>query len=156
MFFIPLALAALSAYGSYQQSSAQDEQGDNAKKIGEFNAKVDENDALQTEIDSMETVRRMRADAKKIKGSQRVAYAKGGVVETGTPLEVMSETEGMLKLQELDQQRKARMEATNLRRRAAMSRYTGDLQYRASKTASSATLLAGVGNAAGTYYNARG
>lgn len=152
--FIPIALTLASAY---MQSEAEDEAGQTAHKIGEYNATVDEADALQLELDSMESVKRMRAEGKKFVGSQRARYAKGGVVvDTGSPLEVMAETEGMLKLQELDYERQARQQAAKLRRSAQMSRFYGATELKASQTRSAASLLSGVGNAASMYFNARG
>lgn len=154
MFFIPLAIAAL---GSIMQADAQSDAGKTAKRIGEYNATVDESDALQLELDSLETVRRMRADGKKTIGSQRASYAKGGVmVDTGSPLEVMAETEGMLKLQQLDQTRQASLESAKLKRSAQMSRFYGDTEMRASTIRAGASLLAGAGEATKMYYNAKG
>jgi hypothetical protein len=152
--FIPLAISLLS---SFAQADAEIEAGKTAKKIGEYNATIDENDALQTELDSLESVRRMRADGRKFIGSQRASYAKGGVmVDTGSPLEVMSETEGMLKLQQLDEFRQSNQQASKLRRSAQMSRFYGETELRASQKKAGATLLAGVGQAAQSYFNAKG
>lgn|SRR5512136_108710 len=152
--FIPIALSLASAY---MQSQAENEAGQTANQIGEYNASVDEADAIQLELDSLESVKRMRAEGRKFVGSQRAAYAKGGVVvDTGSPLEVMAETEGMLKLQELDAERQTRQQAAKLRRQAQVSRVYGAKELKASQTSSAASLLAGVGNAAQIYYNTRG
>ena len=151
--FIPIAI---SLAATLMQSQAEDEAGETAKRIGEYNATVDESDALQLELDSLESVRRMRAEGKRFVGSQRARYAKGGVVvDTRSPLEVMAETEGMLKLQELDYERQARQQAAKLRRSAQMSRFYGEKELRASRVWSLASLLAGVGNDASMYFNAR-
>lgn len=152
--FIPLAISLLS---SFADADAQTEAGKTAKKMGEYNATVDEADALQVELDSLESVRRMRADGRKFVGSQRAKYAKGGVmVDTGSPLEVMAETEGMLKLQELDQMRQGNQEAASLRRSAQMSRFYGATELKASQKRAGASLLQGAGQAAQMYYNAKG
>lgn len=152
--FIPMAISLLS---SFADADAQTEAGKTAKRMGEYNATIDESDALQVELDSLETVRRMRADGRKFVGSQRAAYAKGGVmVDTGSPLEVMAETEGMLKLQELDQMRQAGLESNKLKRSAQMSRFYGATELKAGQTRAGASLLAGAGQAAQMYFNAKG
>ena len=153
---IPLILAGISLASAFMQGQEQEKQGRMAKKIGEYNAGVDEADALQLEINSQENVRRMREEGRKFTGTQRARYAAANVVvDTGTPLEIMAETEGTLKMQQLEEDRAARLKAQNLRHQAQMTRLYGAEALRASQVQSTATLLGGAANATSTYYGMR-
>lgn len=153
---VPLILAGISLASAYMASREQENQGDIAKKVGEYNSRVDESDALQLSINAQENIRRMREEGRKFVGSQRAKYAASGVVvDTGSPLEVMAETEGVLRMQQLEEQRAADAKAANLRRQAQMSRLYGEEALRASQIQSTATLLGGAANAASMYYGMR-
>lgn len=153
---IPLILAGISLASGAMAGFEQEQQGRIAKSIGEANAGVDEADALQLEINAQETIRRMREEGRKFTGSQRAKYAASGVVvDTGTPLEVMAETEGTLKMQQLEEQRAAALKAQGLRYQAQLSRLYGAEALRSAKVQSTTSLIGGATSAASTYYGMR-
>jgi hypothetical protein len=137
-----VAGAGVAAYGSYQQ-------GQTAKKVANYNAKVQENAALQEEMDSREATRRQRTENRRLQARQRARIAKSGVVETGSPLEVMATDAGRLELAALDQRRDSRIRQSGLYTQAALDRYEGRQAARAGTIAAGASLLQGVGQAAG-------
>lgn len=141
----------LSVYGQLQQAS-------NAKALGQYNAKLAEEQAKQTEMDARETLRRKRQENKKFSSRQRGAYARAGVLNEGTPLEVMAETAGTLELQALDYAREQKQQAVNLRAQGAMDRAAGSMQARAAQIQAGASLLQGAGSVAsmGASFNKTG
>lgn len=133
--YIVGAGAAVSAFGSYKSGQAQ-------ASAGKYNAKLATQQAAQNE----ETVRnRLR----KLLASQRALYAKAGVdLSSGSPVSVLAET------------------AAEGERDALIVRYGGQAEAAQQKMyASSAktagimggigTLLTGLGQAGGMYYQNR-
>lgn len=90
----------------------------------DYNYLLSENQAQLADMTGRENIRRMRFEGKKTLSTQQARFAKAGVVaETGTPLEVMAETAGLIELNVLDEKRKADAEATYTRTQGAMNRY---------------------------------
>jgi hypothetical protein len=143
------AVTALGAtlVGTGVQMYGQRQQAKTAERVAERNAKIQENEALQTEMDARENARRLRADSKAKLKTQRSRYAKAGVINEGTPLEVMAETAGLLELDALEISRQGKAKATRLRAGAEVSRQDGYDQANALRIASGATLLSGAGSA---------
>jgi len=132
----------VSAYAVYQQ-------GQTAKNTAKFNAKVMENEALRNEMDGRESIARRRKDNKRLMGRSRARLAKSGVVEEGTPLEVMAEVAGQMELAALDERRAVNTESQRLRTQAGISLWEGKQQARGANIQAGATLLSGAGQAAG-------
>jgi hypothetical protein len=99
----------------------------NAKSIttaADYNYLLADQQAELADMTGRENIRRMRMDGKKVMSTQQARFAKAGVVgETGTPLEVMAETAGLIELNVLDEKRKADAEASATRNRSSMERY---------------------------------
>jgi hypothetical protein len=138
---------AASAVGTGVQMYGQRQQAKTAERVAERNAKIQEGDALQTEMDARENARRLREDSKSKLKTQRSRYAKAGVINEGSPLEVMAETAGLLELDALEIGNQAKAKATRLRAGAEVSRQDGYDQANALRIASGATLLSGAGSA---------
>jgi len=137
--------AGVSAYGQMQQAKT-------AAQAGEYNAKLAESEAIQTEIDSRENIRRARQDNRRFRGAQRAAMAKaGGVLGEGSPLLIEAETAGMLELGIQDQRRQAQMEAKRLRAQGAMGLWSARRESQAYKLGAAATLFSGASQAVGSY-----
>ena len=133
--------AGVAVYGQVQQGQA-------AEASGEYNAKVAQNAALQAEMDSRENIRRKRVENRRMLAMQRGRYAKSGVEEAGTPLEVMAETAGLLELDALEMGRQSRMEAARLRSQAGYDLAMGKMGAQSAYTSAGATLLTGASSAA--------
>lgn len=108
----------VSIIGQQQQKKA-------IKQTAEFNAKVLENEALAREDERAENTRRERIRNRRLTGRQRTLIAKGGVTETGSPLELMALTAGELELNVLDLNRAAEAKKQQLRAKAGITRFEG-------------------------------
>lgn len=146
-----LAIASLSlaAIGTGVAVYGQMEAAKSAKEMGEYNAKLAENQAAQVDMEARESVRRRREQNRRFMAMQRTAYAKSGVTIEGTPLEVMAETAGILELEALDASRQASQQSMALRGQAAYDRRVGSTQARAAYIGAGASLLSGVAGMAG-------
>lgn len=141
---VSLIGSGLAAYGTIQAGQTQ-------KKIGEYNAKVAENQAIEAEMVSRENLKRERTQASRFLAKQRTAIAGAGVTEAGSPLEVMAASAAGLELQALDNMRLGRMQATALRAQGAMARYEGKQAARASLISAGATMMQGAAQSASIY-----
>jgi hypothetical protein len=169
----------LSIYGQQQQKKAAQSAADwnaqqadanaiEAASVAEYNARLMENQALQTDMDARENIRRQRVEAKRYQATQRARFAKAGVTEEGSPLEVMAETAALLEMDAQEVNRQARVRTAELAAGAAEERRRGAFQAkqyrsqagferaygaaagRAANIQSAATLLSGVSSYAGT------
>lgn len=140
----------VSVYGQVQAAS-------NAKKVGEYNAKLAESQAKQTEMDAAENIRRQRLANRKALSMQMGKFAKSGVViNEGTPLELLSESAATLELEAQDYFRNSRLQQQNLRAQGAMSLATGQMQASQYQIGAAASLLQGAGQAAAMGYKPPG
>lgn len=145
-----IAAAAAVASAGVSAYSAR-EQGKTAAAVAEYNAKVTENNALREEMESRESARRQRIENRRALGRQRTAVAHAGVVEAGTPLEVMADTAAKLELSVLDQRYGSQARGESLTTMAAIERYSGGRAKMAGNIGAGASLLQGISSAAGTY-----
>lgn len=135
----------MQVYGQMQQSKM-------AKKTAEYNAKVQENEALRAQQEGMESARRFRDDASARQARIRAMVAKSGVSSsTGSPLMVMAEQAGRDELQALDIERGAKTESSRLRTQAGITRMEGAQISKAKKIGAGVSLLKGATSIAGQY-----
>jgi hypothetical protein len=144
---VTVVATGVSVYGQVQQAQT-------AKAMGKYNAKVAEQQALQTEMDAAENIRRKRRENRRLLATQRSRYAKAGVLEEGTPLELLAETAGNLEMETLDYDRQQRMAAAGLRAQGAADLALGSNQARAAYIGAGASLLQGTASAASMGYQA--
>lgn len=152
MTTLAVASLALAAVGTGVAVYGQMEQAKTAKAMGRYNAQVAENQALQTEMDARESVKRKREQNSRLISTQRAGYAASGVTIDGSPLEVMADTAGILELETLDYSRQQRQQAASLRAQGAADLAMGANQARAAYIGAGASLLSGAGSAAGSAY----
>jgi hypothetical protein len=148
-----LALASLSlaAVGTGTAFYSAVQQGKTAKATGEYNAKLAENQALQEDMEARENIRRKRDENRRLLATQRGKYAKAGVVEEGTPLEVMAESAKFLELDALEMSRQSSTRTALLRAQAQRDRAIGSSTAKAYGLQAGASLLNGASQAAGGY-----
>lgn len=143
---LALASLAVGAVGTGVAVYGQMQQAKTAKKVGEYNATVDEanakataeaaeynaklqeQQALQTEMDSRENIRRKRIENSRYASTQRARFAASGVTDEGSPLIAMSETAALLEMDAQEVNRQAQIEASRLRAGARETRRTGLFQ----------------------------
>jgi hypothetical protein len=156
MPFLP-AIAAITAivgtgvsiYGQRQAASA-------AEATGKYNAKLQRDQAVQTNLANAENARRKTRDNARVLGAQRAALAQSGLSMEGTPLAVLGETAMTLQRDILDMGYDAATKARALQAGANLSLYEGKSQASALRTSSVATGLSGVSSAAMGYGEAKG
>lgn len=127
---------AVSAYGQYQQMSAQED-------MAKYNAEVAKTQAEQKRRETSEKVRRQRVENDRFKNQQRAAFAKSGITSTGTPLAVMSQTAADLELAALDTAYAGESQAQALMQQSAVNRMQADAFGRAKPLAVGTTILGG-------------
>jgi len=133
-----IAGTAISAISSFQQGAYQ-------RQVAKYNAKVSENRkvALQQKADL--DVEAHRKAVQRLKGKQRVAYLSSGVDLSGTPLEVMSETERNALLDEKIIRYNARQEIAGTESEIALTLAEGDQAFKSGLIQSGTSLLSGAG-----------
>lgn len=130
---------AISAYGAYQQGKAQ-------KQLYEYNAQIAEQNSKLAQDKAAYDKEQLRRRYRKIAGSQRVAFAKGGVdSSTGTPLYVQEELAMLTEEDILMTQYNADLKSRGFQVEATQARYQGAAAYQAGKMRAAATLLTGAG-----------
>jgi hypothetical protein len=139
----------VSIYGQRQAASA-------AEATGKYNAKLQRDQAVQTNLANAENARRKTRDNARVLGAQRAALAQTGLSMEGTPLAVLGETAMTLQRDILDMGYDAATKARSLQAGANLSLYEGKSQASALKTSSVATGLSGVSSAAMGYGEAKG
>ena len=87
--------------------------------------------------------------------AQRAAYAKTGVVFSGTPMEVMLDQAMEMEMDIQNQRRNKLLQEQNLRQQAKTTRYTGEMQAQTAiaegKARARASLLGGISGAVGSF-----
>ena len=145
---IPAIMLAVTVISAGVAIAGQQQQKKAIKKTAEFNAKVLENEALAREDERAENTRRERIRNRRLSGRQRTLIAKGGVTETGSPLELMALTAGELELDVLDLNRSAEARKQQLRAKAGITRFEGASLARALTFKQVGTGIGAVGSAA--------
>lgn len=138
-----VAGTAVAVHGQRQQAKA-------AEAAAEFNAKVAQNEAKRIELENKEQLARNRILQKRLLGKQRATIGKAGVLETGSPLDLMVETAAELELGLLDQNREALARAQQMRNKSALTLFEGKSTASGLRTQSVATGIGGVANIGGS------
>jgi hypothetical protein len=153
-----LAGAGVSAYGMIQQGKAQ-------RRESEYQAQVDENNAITTGYAAIQEQRNAQIEADQLRGvrdralgSQRAAAAASGLTISGSVIDVMNDSaiEAEKEIQmsiyrgNIAAQNR-RGEADNLRQRAKLTRMSGRNAQRTSFYQAGGTLLSGAASAGAGY-----
>lgn len=142
---VMLVLAAVAAYAAY-------EQGQQAQEVQKYNAKVQENRAIEETQRAAFDAQRSREQSRRILANQRAVYGSSGVdVAAGSPLLVMADS---AKQAELDAQvilSGGQARASDAWARANIARYQGKAAAQAGTINAGTTLLSGATRAYGTY-----
>lgn len=148
-----LAIAAIAAaVGSTAVAyTGQKQQAKTAQAVSDYNANVEQNQAIQDDMNAQENEHRAAAKARLVQGSQHAAIAASGITEAGSPLEVLAYSAGQQQLQALDAQRDEQLREQNAFSGAEETRLGGSESANAYDTASYGTLLSGASKVAGLY-----
>ena len=136
---------AVSAYGQYQSGQAQ-------KSAANYNARVQEIQAIQQDMENRENIRRERKSGQGLLSSQRQKLgASGVVIQTGSPLEVLGRTAGELELRAQDAARAGRSNLQYGLSQAQMTKWEGKQAATAATLGATGTILQDADQAYGMY-----
>ena len=140
---------AVGAYGQYQSGRAQ-------KAAANYNARVQEAQAIQQDMENRENIRRERKSGQGLLSSQRQKLgASGVVIQAGSPLELLGRTAGELELRAQDAARAGRSNLQYGLSQAQMTKWEGKQAATAATLGSAGTLLQGTGQAISMYKAAK-
>lgn len=139
-----IASTAVTAYGAYQQ-------GQTAKKIANYNAKMNEYSAEDAIKRGSIEADQQRAKARQMLASQRAAMGASGLEETGTLGNVLQQTATLGELDARQIEANAQREAWGMRSQANIARYEGAARAQAGALEGFGTLIGGAARAWGMY-----
>ena len=147
-----LAVGSLLAtgVGSYLNYRGAKEQQKTASNVSEYNAQLQEQEAMQIDMEARENLRRARRANKAFGSTQRAKVAASGVLMTGSPLENISENLGRLEIDALDRDRMARVAAQRAQSGANLTRMEGSSVASGYGKQATGSLLAGASNILGS------
>lgn len=144
------AMSATSLYGAFNQSAAQEAQGDYQRRAYNTNAELSEMRAQDAEKRGLKEANAYGQKVKGVVGSQRAAFAAQGVdVDSGSAADIQAETRAIGAQDTLRIKNNAWREAWGFRMDAAQGRATGDMAQRSGSNSARTTLMTGGLEAAG-------
>jgi len=118
------AILRTASYNADRTLQITDYNARSIEMAADYNSMLAENKALLADMTGREVISRMRKEGGKLMATQTARYAKSGVdTGTGTPLEVMADTAGMIELSVLDRKRQAEVEAETYRTEGAVQKW---------------------------------
>lgn len=145
---IAIALAAASAVVS---AAGAIQQGQASRKMANYQATVAENNAIAARQEAEFQERQHREKARQALSAHRARAAKGGALpEEGSPLLFGVDTSEASEIDALNIRRRGELQATELRSRAALTRYEGRMAQRSAYLRAGSSLLDGMSRAAGS------
>ena len=141
--------AGVSYYGSQQQAKA-------TERVAKYNAKVQENEAIQQDMEMREQINRNRAENKRLLASQRAGTAASGIELTGSPLEVLGANAASLELKNQDMGRAASLRLMQGQSQAKATVWEGNMTAAGIRTQAAGTLLSDAGKIGMSAYGSYG
>jgi hypothetical protein len=132
-----------------EQQKAAKQAAQTATNVANYNASIDINTAKQNDINSQTNIDRERESNKIYLSRQRSAIAAAGVLESGSPLDLMATTAGKMETGIQDEWRDTNMTDENLYSSAAAGVQEGAAQAQADNIQGQASLFSGIGQLAG-------
>ncbi len=140
-----IAGGVLTAKGQIEQGRAARAAGETQQAIANRNAILAERQAEAEQQAAVEAARQQEREGKALKGRQRAAIAKSGVLARGTPLAVIVETAENLEADRLNILREGAISAAQRRGQAGVLRAQGEAAKARGKATARASKLAAVG-----------
>ena len=133
-----VAAAATGAVLGYKGNMASAKA---ARQVGEYNAKVAENEQVLIQRATREKEQNLRKQSERLVGTQRVATAKSGIQMSGSALEALRDSFFNTELDALGVRYAGSVAEASKEAEAAMSRATANVQSMQYKTAAYKSLL---------------
>jgi len=141
-------VTALAVGSTVLQAYSQFEQGQTAKATARFNAREQENQAVETRNAGTIEENKLRRETSELRERQRSQLAANGVdVNTGTALSLQEDTTTIGEVDALRIRSNVDNRATSLERSAEVTKIQGDNAARAGIIGAGSTLLSGAGKA---------
>lgn len=137
--------AGVSAYGMYAQGQAQ-------KAIGEYNAKIAENNAIAQRQQAQAEADRIRSRHIRLQGAQETAASKSGLTLSGSVNDVMYDSSIESEMDALTAIYKGQIGANQNIASASLSRFEGDQAAEMGTVGAGATILGGIAQG-GSYWS---
>lgn len=112
-----------------------------ARQVGEYNAKVAENEQILLQRATRQKEANLRKSAERLQGTQRVATAKSGIQMSGSPLQALRDTFFNTELDAIGIRYAGSIEEAAKINEAAMARATASAKSAQFKTAAYTSLL---------------
>jgi hypothetical protein len=119
-----------------------------AKAVGEYNAKVAENEAILLARQKRDQEESLRKESDRLEGTQRLAVAGSGVQMTGSPLQILADTYFSTEEDAVNIQQAGSIEQSQKQSEAALARAEGGARAASLKYAAYGSLLSGAEGAA--------
>lgn len=152
--FIIMAVASLAS--SAVAAKGELESGEAQQEAAEYNAQVDEEDAVAAEKKAIYEEGIQRDRVRNFLSQQRAAIGKSGVSVAGSPLLALLDTRKQGELDALAIRQGGQTQASRLRSQAAQTRKTGQAAMKASRYRAGSSLLTGISQAAGSFSKMKG
>lgn len=147
-FYATVATIISTAIGAYSQH----QQGVAAEKAAEYNNRLAQQEATNTELENMEQIKRQRIQNDRKMAEIRTRLANNGTLSTeGTPLAILGESSANFELAIQDSARQANMQAAAQRAQGAMDLWQGEQAESAGNLNALATGVGGIASATETY-----
>ena len=122
-----------------------------ARQVGEYNAKVAENEKILVQRATRQQEANLRKNAERLQGTQRVATAKSGIQMSGSALEALRDTFFNTELDAIGIRYAGTIQEAAKINEAAMARTSASAQSAQFRTAAYRTVLQAGEKAAKTY-----
>lgn len=143
--------AGSSLMGASANASALEAQGDHAKMVGDFNAKLSEMQAQDALERGGKDAEQLQKQASRMIGSQKAALAAQGIeVDSGSAAEIQNDTKEMAARDAVTIRNNAAREAFGFKVQAMNSTMEGNFAQMGARNQASNTLLVGGMSAAST------
>lgn len=140
-----MAATAIMAIGTAISSLAALQQGRYQQKVAQYNAQVLENQKTAIQQKAELDVQQHREAVKRLKGSQRVAYAASGVDFSGSAIDTLMDTERRSLLDEKIIKYNASQGITGTESEQALTLAAGEQAYQTGLINAGTSLLSGAG-----------
>ena len=149
---IPIIALVVSAAGAGLSYKASQDQAKATERTAKYNAKVQENAAIQEDMEMREQISRTRRENKRLLASQRAGVATSGIELTGSPLEILGANAANLELQAQDMARQATLGVMRGQTQAKATIWEGKQTAAGIRLGAAGTLLSDAGRIGGSTY----
>lgn len=143
-----VAAAAAAGASVYMSYKGQKEQAQSESAIAEYNAKLAEGEAKESEQNAVYDSMQNRRKSRQIIASQKAAIGASGAVKTGSPLLALADTEKQLELDNVMAARNSVLSSNRFRQQSNLFGYQSKAVKRYGGAQATGSLLAGVGQTA--------